>query len=535
MKILIVDDERHSRETLLGMVTVSGFEDVLTAEDGIEALEMIGQSRPELVIADIRMPGLDGIGLLSRAKEIDEDIVFVFVSGYDLFEYAQKALQHGAFSYLLKPVAEAELLAVIENVVSALHLRRWQRDSHSQYRIKAAQGDELLRKQFLLELLSGESAEEGYIGRKLSELNIRFDLELFLVLIVSIDDYAKPGPIQRNAVLYKFGVENIASETLRNGEIRSFAFPYEDGQGFLLHYSGFSRLTHPEGVLELCRGIQRNIADYLKFTVTIGVGEEVSDVGRLADSYQGAVKAVKQRLAKGNGRIFRVDGTEASADNAARSGTIDFRTEQIMLGHFERRDQAALFQLVADLYSGFGRDEIADIEELMKLNFQLVLSLYKIMDQLGANAELRFGDELSLYQEANGLTGIETIVAWFQRKVEACFELMEEVRDRGNKRFMDMAKEYIRSRYDQDLTLEAVAKHVNLSPGYFSKQFKQEFGENFVDYLIHFRIDKSKELLKAGTHSVKEIAARVGYHDEKYFYKVFKKMTGLTPKEYYKR
>ncbi|WP_308737691.1 AraC family transcriptional regulator [Paenibacillus sp. AR247] len=97
---------------------------------------------------------------------------------------------------------------------------------------------------------------------------------------------------------------------------------------------------------------------------------------------------------------------------------------------------------------------------------------------------------------------------------------------------LDRALLYIRGKFQEELSLEDVAEHVHLNPYYFSKVFKQQTGETFIDYVTRLRIDKAKELMKDGRYSMKEVCYQVGYKDPNYFSRVFKKVTGVTPSEY---
>jgi two-component system response regulator YesN len=97
------------------------------------------------------------------------------------------------------------------------------------------------------------------------------------------------------------------------------------------------------------------------------------------------------------------------------------------------------------------------------------------------------------------------------------------------------ACKYIQENFRQELSLDDVSKEVNVSPYYFSKLFKEEVGENFIDYLTALRIGNAKELLKRPILSVREAGLQSGYADPNYFSRIFKKHTGMTPREYRER
>jgi two-component system response regulator YesN len=99
---------------------------------------------------------------------------------------------------------------------------------------------------------------------------------------------------------------------------------------------------------------------------------------------------------------------------------------------------------------------------------------------------------------------------------------------------VNKARQYIDENYMKELTLDDISRMVNISSYYFSKVFKEETGENFIDYLTKLRIEAAKNLLKTTSKSMKEISAEVGYPDPNYFSRNFKKYTGKTPTDYAK-
>jgi DNA-binding NarL/FixJ family response regulator len=113
-KILIVDDEMTIRMGLKAMVSkLDNWQWVGEASNGIQAIEMIRQCRPDLILSDIRMPQMDGIAMLEQIRSIGSDSLLIFLTGYPDFTYAQKAIRYGAFDYLLKPMRAAEIMDVL--------------------------------------------------------------------------------------------------------------------------------------------------------------------------------------------------------------------------------------------------------------------------------------------------------------------------------------------------------------------------------------------------------------------------------------
>ena len=106
MKVIVADDEAKVCQLICSLVDWASLDMEVAgvAHNGIEALELVETLRPDLIITDIRMPGYDGLELISRAKAAKPDLDFIIVSGYRHFEYAQSAIKYGVSDYLLKPI-----------------------------------------------------------------------------------------------------------------------------------------------------------------------------------------------------------------------------------------------------------------------------------------------------------------------------------------------------------------------------------------------------------------------------------------------
>jgi len=126
----------------------------------------------------------------------------------------------------------------------------------------------------------------------------------------------------------------------------------------------------------------------------------------------------------------------------------------------------------------------------------------------------------------------EQLRKWFTDKLSVSCRNIIMRKEEQSSSVIDKAKDYISARYNKDISLDDVSREVDISPYYFSKIFKEETGENFIEYVTNIRISKAKELLQSSDLSIKEICGEVGYADPNYFSRTFKKNVGVTPTEY---
>ena len=118
MKVLIADDEINIILLIKSLIDrkKTAVEIIGEAGDGITALEMVRRLKPDVVITDIRMPGMSGMDLIRHVREEQIPVEFVIISGYSEFEYARSAIQYGVSDYLLKPIKQAELMETLEKI-----------------------------------------------------------------------------------------------------------------------------------------------------------------------------------------------------------------------------------------------------------------------------------------------------------------------------------------------------------------------------------------------------------------------------------
>lgn len=530
MKILIADDEAPVREAFSRSLRHFGITEIREAEDGIEAYQVISEFSPDMVLADIKMPGMNGIELLAKVREVQGNVLFVFISGYDFFEYAQKAIDLGAFGYLLKPVRDSELGVLIEKAREKLAFEARQRQLQVMMRIKADEGREYMRRRFIRQLLTEGRVTDQDAAARLKDLDIVMTEEAFCVLVVSLDRYAEITSTmpEKEKELLRFSIDNIATELLKESGFKLFAFDMEDGQGYLLPLPGRDSAFR-DRLVQIGENLINQICNFLSYSVTIGIGAQVFSLGELGRSYEGAIKAVMQRLGSGCGKVYAFDEQTGTHENVR---TLDFKTEQELLACLECGDLPAATALVEELYLPFRRMEKIDAGAFRKQNFQLIMLLFKLLGNASIQAEELLGDEFTLYTQVNACTSLDEVEAWFGSKLELSISHIQERHEKSSRKMIDLAKAYIYRNYNRDITLESVAEHVHLSPTYFSRLFKQEMGDNFSDFVINYRIVQARELLKEGVYKANEVSRIVGFRDEKYFYKVFKKLTGFTPGEY---
>lgn len=504
------------------------FQNIFEAEDGITALQIINEHNPEIVLADIRMPGMDGIALLESTRLSHKDTKFIFISGYDSFDYAQRAIRYGAFSYLLKPIKYYELSEVINNALREINNKAILDDNISRLESKIHKNLEFIKTHLIQDIIENDSKTQRNLDEKLKDLEITFSGKYFLIIYISLDNYniLTNSLSSRDKDMLKEGLQKIALEIIDSYGIKNYSFKSDDGIVCLFNTDESTIINNRTDMNKLFHAIQNTVINQSNYTISIGVGNFVENLQFINVSYRQAQKAIMQRFIKGKNQILYFDNDFRKKDTPK---SISFKNEQDLYICFEECNLQLIIEIIDSLYEPYKDLSGTDINGLSKINFQLIMSIYKILTQMNINPENILGDEFTLYNEVNQCNSISEIVNWFTFKTKTCIDHIISANDKDAHKLIEKCKEYIHNNYAKDISLESAAKYVHLSPSYLSKLFKSQTGDAFSNYVLNFRINIAKNLLSAGIYKASEVAEIAGFYDLKYFYKVFKKITGITP------
>lgn len=194
----------------------------------------------------------------------------------------------------------------------------------------------------------------------------------------------------------------------------------------------------------------------------------------------------------------------------------------------KKNAQAVLNELMGSVFFSSGEDFSMVKSRVM----ELVVLLSRAAMEGGADTEQIFGLNYTYLTQVHSFRSTNELAFWLSRILERFTDLVFDLKDIKHTDAIYKSIQYIHEHYARRITLEEVASEVYLSPAYFSKIFKQEVGSSFKGYLNQIRIEKSKFLLRDRNIQLIDIAGMVGYEDQSYFTKVFKKILGTSPGKY---
>jgi two-component system response regulator YesN len=534
-KMILVDDSERVRNGLKMSMDwpKHQIEIVGEAEDGLEAMELIRDKKPDLIISDVLMPHMNGLELTERALSIVPHAKVILLSGYDNFPYVQTAIRNGAFDYLLKPSRIEELFAIIEKAKQSLEQEKGQIKDVVQLRQQLLQSIPVLKERYLRYLLTGQMSLLE-IRKKCDYLNLSIGSHLFTCLVLEIDDedaVAESARIRDNQLLL-FAFRNIVEELLRE---QLFAEIIENYDNQLIMVVSREESQDSKPYLELLQAIARKIQYYIrtyyKVSVSIGIGGIYHEPEWLPESNKEAAEAVQYRLYMGKGSVIYISdvGYKASQEHAMYPYDLEKKLcMALKIGDIHGADGLAkqFLRVVVD-------DLTPTPDHLHKICLQLVYTLQRKLIEwdISAGSILEIA---ALDEQIKKRKTINQLEMWLLQYINEFAQGIEKNMQQRNVSIVQKAILFMESHYSQDISLQDVAEAVYLTPNYFANLFKERTAETVLNFLADIRINKAKQLLKQSDLKLSDISGQVGYTDAKYFGQVFRKRVGVTPLEYRK-
>lgn len=527
--MMVVDDEATIRIGIRNSIDWSSLDIEIAGEakNGREALSKAAELNPDIIVTDIRMPVMDGLELTRNLKELAPKTKIIILSGYNDFEYAKKAIELGVCEYLLKPVGAEELVKLVVKLKDQIINENKKRNDEISSRMLFNETLPFIQSKFLNNLLKEGVSDKKAIIERAAILKLDLSGPKYQVIIIDIDDYlliTEHYP-EKDKDLLKYSVMNISEEILSsstNGFVFFSEFDYLLG---LINIKSETKTT----IMDICKEIQFCITRYLKLSSTIGIGGIAGSLDDISTSYNEALISLRNKMYSGKCRIIHIDSVaKKHSTELLHYSTED---ERELLNSLRTMNIEKLYEIIDKLFMNFIEAKTG-YNRIKSICLRIIMISASVLEEIGIKLESAVGEDFQPDIEIRKYETIESIETWLKRLFKSLIGAMQENKNNKYKSIVKVAIEYINEHYKQNLSLNDVAGKVYVTPNYLSKVFKQETGENFVEWLNQFRIDKAKALIGNIGAKTYEIAEKVGYNDYKYFSYNFKKYTGYTPKEY---
>ena len=518
--VFIVDDEMIVREGLRTKIDweKSRFSFAGEAGDGEIALSMIQDIKPDILITDIKMPFMDGLELAQAVKKLQPKISIIILSGHDEFDYAKKAISIGVEDYILKPFTLDEILRCLNRVAEKLDLERRQFTDISRMKAELESNIVLAREKLCSDIVLGALDTHTAI-QKAEALGINLVARFYIVsvgTIASADDTVDALIAAKSIVL-------------------SVSASMPDSIGFFIAPDTFVSIIK-SGAKESCEEAAFNIADTIRHeiakntacTIITAIGSVAEHISHIVNSFQDASSILKRCRISDKNKIISAGDIDASQNNS-----IVLQENDPLVERLNYADESEIDQIIREYIAllGDNRERFSIIASYLLVD--VIMAVSKIIEQFGGNIQSVMPEILTHAFIDAAVQNEKTFIAEIEKVLASVLRYRNE-HVRGH--YADVilrAKKYIDANFaDPDICLRSVADAVHFSPNHFSTIFSQECNTTFIEYLTGVRIARAKKLLKSTDMKSADIAYKTGFNDPHYFSFIFKKVTGLSPREY---
>ena len=528
LKVILVDDEPLIIKGLKKIINwqKSGFEVVGVANNGLTALPLVKELAPDLVVTDIKMPGMDGLELIRRVKEMGAKVNFIILSGYSEFQLAQKAIKYGCTDYILKPINTTEFEQVLFKLKLSIERDLDRQTEEIRIKEKLEKTIPVIRSKLMQDILAGTYRRHGDLAEQLDVLGIKIVNEFYIV-VAELDSQANSSNQMEFNSINDFPnlgeINRLVSE-----KMCGFTVALRVDKLMLIltsHYQPISK----NFTSNICNGIKNLIKMTTPQTLTFGVSSRCKDLMQLTQGYKEAEIALKYRLLGGNNKVFFFDEIHQGENITF---TYPFNIEKELLAAVQNRDYAKADLAICKLASYIGHYEIISPDYIYKVCNELLMMTFRLVFDLGADMSKVFDANRIATDVIRQNRTIDQLFSWLKSIYNEIIDEMVRSQSQNKKSIIGSIKRYIDEHYQDEINLDDLADHFQYNSSYLSQLFKNETGLNIFNYLTEVRIYNAKVLLHDKDARIYEVCRKVGYQDAKYFSQVFRKVTGMTPVEY---
>jgi two-component system, response regulator YesN len=526
-KVLIAEDEMFVRIGIKNSINWSkyGMGLIDDVADGQQAWESYNKYKPDIVLTDLKMPQMDGMELISKIRSIDKKTKIVILTNVEDFKSAQKAMVYGVSGYILKlTMTWEEMDEILCKVYQELE-QEYGADINAE---ADKQGMELLKTKAFSEYIKNTSDNIDAIEDAVKINNMRLSQRNLILCILELDGPSElPTPEGgANPLSLKKSIINLLMEVL-DGYNRGEVVHYEDKRYSVLF--SFDDLRTKEEIRdELCKvldHIKRLMSAYFNLSATFAASTAKDGYLNIRELYEECITALAGKFYSGRGSLLffadkKIDIYDIYIRPLLKRVIED--SASVFGEEFKKEFEEGI--LKTEFKSG---DWIADIKNAFLLWLQLPVSVLRIRMQEIFLLQVSYADKIKVCETLNEIMEIYT------KYLNDIHSLTGS--KKAYSREVQLALQYIKENYQNDISLHQAASIVNLSTNYISTVFKAEMGVSFVDYVTQYKIEKTKELLLGTSFKLHEVADKVGFNDVSYFCRVFKKITGYTPNDFKKK
>ncbi len=512
--ILLTDDEQIVVDSLTMILNknFAGQISLFSASSGAKALEIARSGGIDIIFMDIHMPGMNGLETISLIKQINPNIAIIILSAYDQFQYAQEALNLGAFKYLTKPVNRNLIVQTARDAMNLVDNERGKLTDNIELRQKLSVVSTMVESDFIYSCVFNNNATD--FSEYLNYFGIQ-GLPYFFACV----EITGVSNDKRYDVYVK--VRDVLSSKCRcvtgsfMGDRIGVYFP----------------LAQNENPEELIKEIYTMLATKISGKVKIGASKSESDIKNAQSAYNEAAAALS-KIGDDSGVYLCAQENDSRPKSGAEDSLLE-KTLSRLLSAVKAGNALSARQAAKDYFASLGAARQGQMDKIKGGLFETLVKERSAASQANPNfKDDSASGEFSFFAQTNSLDELEK---YFSERSVECASAASLSKNGEENPIVQKARQYIDGHLGDLPSLEGLAEILGVSPFYLSKLFKEQTGETYINYVTSARLEKAKKLLSDGALIIKEISAGVGYNDQNYFSKLFRQKYGETPSEYRQR
>lgn len=548
-RLLIVDDEAIIADGLFEVFqNIKSLElDVYKAYSGNEALELFERTRIDIVLSDIRMPGIDGLQLLERIHERWPKCRVIFLTGYNEFDYVYTAIKFPGVSYLLKTEGYGKIIGEVEKAVTEIDSFIKNEELVQKAREQLGAMAQMLQRDYFTSILKGDFSTQEINTRQFEELNVSLNSESPVIILVAAVDDSQEKILYSERTKQQYSIKLIADQYLSTHTISThivyensilvwFIQPERDkfGRGNDNEELWEKILIFIKGNLEL---VQTACRESLKLSISFALDDSPAEWGEVAERFDMLRMLLNYRIGQGTGMLItdkNIANKELKQFSNKNHESMQVRQRKLeilslYLDNGKKDEFNHVFEEVtAELYSikNIHDTNAHEIYYSTALIFLSYINKWNLMDKISF--------KIGLYKllQVHKHKSWKDAVGYLKKLGDTLFNIQNSEEEKRAQNTINKVLRYIDDNICEDLSLVRLAELVYFNPSYLSRLFKQVVGENLSDYIYEAKIRKAKELLENAGLKIHDVAAAMGYYSTTNFSRFFKKLTNMTPQEY---
>lgn len=527
-RVILIDDEPL---ILTGIASLICWEDydcaiVGKATNGQTAIELILETKPDIVITDIRMPVMNGLEVIEACKERNLEFAFICLTNLEDFQLAKQALHLGAIDYLVKlDLKPQELIQALDRAKE--HCSRMESHHNKElYNLLLEDNKKQLEHNYFSQLILNPPETDFPVNPEIAASYpyaylILFQMKPEEILFGQTENYDFPFiSNQLQDVVSGIGARYFSGHAILE--------PQKDTR--LMVVCPKAESGNEKSLADFCAKVNMALSTYFALTALFGISLKKTDLSQLPQAFAEARSALDHCYYNSASRVtfYREHGT-CPGQTEEREFNINFLKKSMSAAVQENDSQALrkIFQELTELFAQYKPNKPQALSACINIYAYL---RDQLQNDIAESTEFPYS--INIAEQLARLGSLDDILVWLDSFREKVCALLADRRERRSDKLVYLAKRYIHDHYKEKLTLSDIANYLKISSGHLSSTFSRYMNQTVSDYIAEVKIEQAKELIESGQYLIYEIADQLGFESAYYFSKVFKKVTGMSPKSY---